>query len=150
MYKRQSLDLGVDKSIATVTSNGLLTILGTTSPITAEQQVLYVVVRNKSDLGIGQFAITDSDTDHDLIVNSVELKNGLDPNVSNNLNSDIDHDGVSDFYETIRGTLPTSADSDGDKFDDAFEIRAGSDPLDPNCTPITGCVSHIFLPVVDR
>jgi hypothetical protein len=82
---------------------------------------LYVIVRNGDDFGIGQFAIQDVDTDGDSIVDSYERKFNLDPNVANTPNSDIDGDGLNDFYEVLVGTKPTVKDTDGDGFNDGVE-----------------------------
>jgi hypothetical protein len=48
------------------------------------------------------------------------------------------------------GTDPTLADTDGDGFDDGEEVAAGSDPLNPNSTPlqqvpVMGPVSALIL-----
>ena len=39
------------------------------------------------------------------------------------------------------GTDPFTADTDGDGFPDGLEVASGSDPLDPNCTPLNCRVS---------
>ena len=58
---------------------------------------------------------------------------------------DDDDDTLLDVYETDTGvflsatntgTDPLSTDSDGDGFEDAFEVNAGSDPNDAQSTPI--------------
>lgn len=145
-----AIDIDIEESTVAITKNGVLSILGTQSPIAAVPQLLYVIVRNGEDLGIGQFAITDEDTDGDLIVNSYETKIDLNPNVPNSLASDEDNDGLSDFLEAMIHTQPIIADSDGDGFNDGFEINAGSDPLLSTCTPVRSCeaVYHMYLPAV--
>ncbi|MFM6917107.1 MAG: Ig-like domain-containing protein, partial [Dolichospermum sp.] len=89
-----------------VTKNGLLSILSTISPFTSLTPSLYILVRNGDDIGIGQFAVTDVDTDGDLIVDSYERKFGLDPNAKNALSSDLDKDGLTDLEEILYGIDP--------------------------------------------
>jgi hypothetical protein len=57
---------------------------------------------------------------------------------------DSDGDGIKDIHETDTGTFnsptdtgsdPFNADSDGDNFDDGFEVLHGSDPNDANSIP---------------
>lgn len=57
---------------------------------------------------------------------------------------DDDNDALLDDYETNdglfisaiqTGTNPLLADTDGDGFDDGFEVSQGTDPTDPNSTP---------------
>lgn len=43
---------------------------------------------------------------------------------------------MSDIYEVLLGTDPFNPDTDGDGFPDGVEVASGSDPLDPNCTPL--------------
>src|SRR5690606_34911732 len=51
--------------------------------------------------------------------------------------SDSDGDGLSDdAEESIYGTDPSAADTDGDTFSDGDAVAAGSDPLDPGSTPL--------------
>lgn len=50
---------------------------------------------------------------------------------------DTDGDGLSDWEEIfIYGTSPFLVDTDGDGFTDYEEVMAGSDPLDPESTPL--------------
>ena len=133
-----------EKQSATVSPNGVLSITSTSSSVTSITPVLIVLVVNGNDYGIGQFAITDVDSDGDLMVDSYEAQEGLNPNVQNNLGQDTDFDKVPNLLETLLGTNLRSRDTDGDGFDDRFEVNAPSDPLDPNCTPIDGCINEIF------
>lgn len=145
--------LNVSPSIATISNDGELSIISTSSPITSLPVSIYVLVRNGSDWGVGQYAITDVDTDGDLIVDSYELNAGLNPNISNSLSSDLDGDLLIDLWETILGTEPTVYDTDNDGFDDGYELFTGSDPLSADCTPFDGCVSSgysIYLPTILR
>ncbi|BAZ10924.1 hypothetical protein NIES4071_27480 [Calothrix sp. NIES-4071] len=114
-----------------VSADGLLNILNTRNPIATYTPTLYVMVRNGDDIGIGQFAITDVDSDGDQIVDSYERKVGLNPNIANDAQSDIDGDGLTDIFETLINTKPIAKDSDGDGVDDASENQDGTDPLDP-------------------
>jgi pimeloyl-ACP methyl ester carboxylesterase len=50
-------------------------------------------------------------------------------------NNDRDHDGLRDAMETMIGTNPSVADSDGDGLGDLDEFRNGSDPLEPLSPP---------------
>ncbi|WP_415400988.1 hypothetical protein [Tateyamaria sp. SN3-11] len=52
--------------------------------------------------------------------------------IEDDLDSDIDGDGLDNMAELAAGTFPYKADSDGDGTTDMTEIRAGTDPLNPN------------------
>jgi len=53
------------------------------------------------------------------------------------IDQDDDGDGLTDAFETQEaGTDPRNPDSDGDGAGDANELLAGSDPLDPESTPV--------------
>jgi len=51
---------------------------------------------------------------------------------------DDDDDGLSDSQESLLGTNPLVADTDGDGFDDGVEVAAGADPNDPDDFPSGG------------
>jgi len=58
---------------------------------------------------------------------------GTDP-----YNPDTDGDGLTDFEEVfIYHTNPLLADTDGDGFTDGEEVSFGSDPLNPDSTPLS-------------
>jgi hypothetical protein len=72
------------------------------------------------------------DSDGDGLPDWFEILIGTDP-----FNADTDGDGLTDFQEVfIHHTNPLKADTDGDGFTDGEEVRFGSDPLDPNSTPL--------------
>jgi len=83
------------------------------------------------------------DTDGDGFTDGEEVLKGTDPNDPDSRPEgdpegppavvDTDGEGLSDlFEEKISGTDPTKPDTDGDGFDDATELLAGTDPLDPH------------------
>jgi len=75
---------------------------------------------DQSDLdGDGQGDTCDDDRDGDGLLNTVETATII-------FNSPSD-----------TGSLPDDADSDADGFDDGIEVLAGSDPNDPNSTPVS-------------
>lgn len=128
--------------IAQVDSNGVLQLNGTYLPLSCSRAPLYVFAECEGRWGIGQFAIVDQDTDNDLIVDSYERRNGLNPNYPNSLSSDYDNDGLSDFFEQLQRTNPRNRDSDGDSFSDAYETSIRVDPLDSARTPISTKVAE--------
>lgn len=121
--------------IATVSTTGLLSIVGTSNPAISWREVLRVYVKNGADVGIGQFAVFDTDVDNDFLADSYEVRFGLDPNSPNGVNSDIDSDGLSDRAELMLHTLPTAKDTDGDGFNDNVEFQVGTDPRDAGSHP---------------
>lgn len=73
------------------------------------------------------------DPDGDGLTNAEEYAADTDP-----FDEDSDNDTLSDYDEiNIYGTNPNKYDSDSDSYSDAEEINAGSDPLDPNSTPVS-------------
>jgi hypothetical protein len=52
-----------------------------------------------------------------------------------NLDGDLDRDGLSDVYELIMGTQPNRVDTDGDGYSDLEEFARGSDPTLAHVVP---------------
>ncbi|MEK1942589.1 MAG: thrombospondin type 3 repeat-containing protein, partial [Pseudomonas sp.] len=50
--------------------------------------------------------------------------------------ADADKDLLCDSAEALAGTQSNNPDSDGDRFNDELEVRLGSDPTDPQSTPL--------------
>lgn len=111
-----------------IDENGLLQVMGTSSPLVRVWPTFFVLVVNGPDFGIKQFAVVDADDDGDGVVNSYESRAGLDPHAFNGPDSDLDSDSISDVDECIYGTNPLNPDTDGDGIDDACELAQNSDP----------------------
>jgi hypothetical protein len=123
--------VGVGDGSVTVSPNGLLTILATPYPLPSVTPVFFVYAANGTNVGLGQFAVIDADTDGDWIADSYEVRVGLNPNVPNALNSDLDEDGVADIIECLVVTDPLLGDSDNDGLNDGCELNQGSGPRSP-------------------
>jgi hypothetical protein len=115
----------------TVSDDGLLSISSDPIGIVNVPSLLGVVVRNGTDVGLGQFAIKDNDSDGDMVGDSYESEHKRDPLRANGLNMDSDNDGLLDIEEAFLRTDPTKADTDADASSDACEVEIGSNPLDP-------------------
>ncbi|NHJ49925.1 MAG: hypothetical protein FK733_19185 [Asgard group archaeon] len=73
----------------------------------------------------------DIDTDGDIYTDYDEVNNGSDPLNPSDTPVDTDNDGLSDGYESIIGTNPSSNDSDSDGLLDGEEfVVYSTDPLD--------------------
>ena len=90
-----------------------------------------------------------ADTDGDGLNDAFELAQGLDPRSPDSDHDghmdgsltpltqvDSDGDGLDDNLEQVLGFNPQLSDSDSDGFSDALEYHNGSNPLDPNDTPL--------------
>jgi len=90
-----------------------------------------------------------ADTDGDGLNDAFELAQGLDPRSPDTdhdghmdgsltpiAQTDSDADGLDDNLEQVLGFNPQLSDSDSDGFSDALEYHNGSNPLDPNDTPL--------------
>jgi hypothetical protein len=102
-------------------------------------------------------AVPDRDSDGDGLMDREEVeKYGTDPNQAdtdgdglrdgdevnlhhtNPTRADTDDDGLRDGDELlVHQTDPTKSDSDGDGMPDGLEVSAGSDPRDPESTPMS-------------
>jgi hypothetical protein len=83
------------------------------------------------------------DFDRDRLPNAWELVFGFDPRLAdtdgNGVNDDLedsDNDGLNNFREWQTGGSPLNPDSDGDGWDDNGEVADGTNPADPNSTPV--------------
>lgn len=77
-----------DQSVV-VDANGVVSVMGTSSPFESMTPDLYIIAKNGADVGIGQFAVTDRDTSGDLIVDSWKIKLGI-PLSSTNFSLDLE------------------------------------------------------------
>ncbi len=67
---------------------------------------------------------------------------GLDPNTDDAID-DPDSDDLINLDEYYYGTDPTDPDTDDDGYEDGFEIKMGSDPLDSASIP-----NLVYLPII--
>ncbi len=132
-----------------ISQNGIVTVNRYANPQSEinRTNLLYILVQNGQDYGIGQFAVIDEDTDEDGLVDSYEDINGLNANRADALDRDSDNDTLTNHFEARLGTHPSRKDTDGDRFSDGFEYHTDSEPLDPDCNPIDGCTEE--TPVVE-
>ncbi len=75
------------------------------------------------------------DSDGDTLSDGYEVKFGLNPLVADNVDLDLDGDGLTTDFESRIWTDPTNPDTDGDGFNDGIEVNYGTDPLDPESFP---------------
>ncbi len=75
-----------------------------------------------------------ADTDADGYNDKTEIDNGYSPRFAAKklIDTDSDKDYLPDAWEIALGTGLMEPDSDGDKFLDGTEVRAGFDPLNPS------------------
>jgi hypothetical protein len=77
------------------------------------------------------------DTDGDGLTDGDEVYKYYTNPLIDDDDADIDGDGLTNVEEVdIYGTDPSLPDSDEDEFWDGVEVEAGSDPLNPNSTPL--------------
>ena len=91
----------------------------------------------------------ETDLDGDGLGTATELRLSLNPlardtngNGISDGDEDFDNDGLNTREEVALGTDPFNPDTDGDGWDDLGEVLEGSDPLDPNSTPVLRVVSQ--------
>jgi hypothetical protein len=72
-----------------------------------------------------------TDLDKDNLPDSWEIENGLSSTDGTDVDSDLDSDGLSNFYEYLFGTKPQLGDSDMDQIPDEYEFVHG----------LNGCVN---------
>ncbi|MDX2149368.1 MAG: Ig-like domain-containing protein [Bryobacteraceae bacterium] len=83
------------------------------------------------------------DNDADGLPDWIERQLGTDPYAS-----DTDGDGLEDYDEVlVHRTDPKKPDTDGDRFSDGQEVKAGSDPLDPQNTPESSRDTRAVRPI---
>lgn len=75
------------------------------------------------------------DSDGDTLSDGYEVKWGLNPLIADNIDLDLDGDGLTTDFESHIWTDPTNADTDEDGFNDGVEVNYGTDPLDPDSFP---------------
>jgi len=91
---------------------------------------------------------TNPDTDGDGLKDGVETNTGKYVSAtdtgSNPKKTDSDNDGLSDATEVNRvpPTDPNKADTDADGFTDAEEIAGGTDPVNPQDSPLTFVIAN--------
>jgi hypothetical protein len=94
------------ENLTGLTRDGRLTIRATDTPFAGLPSLLYVLVKNGSDYGIGQFAITDVDTTGDGISASYVPRLGIPAADRGNAQA-----AQTDLLETFRGPQPGSTPS---------------------------------------
>jgi hypothetical protein len=72
------------------------------------------------------------DQDCDLLPDTWETANGLDPAWAGDGLLNLDGDGLNNAEELAAGTSPNSADTDGDGWSDSDELASGFDPNNPD------------------
>ncbi|MHA1155849.1 MAG: hypothetical protein ACTSQK_07035 [Candidatus Heimdallarchaeota archaeon] len=72
----------------------------------------------------------ETDTDQDGMPDAWEIENDLDIDRDDS-NFDYDFDELVNLDEYLYGTDPWNEDTDGDRFNDGFEVAKGTDPADP-------------------
>ena len=81
------------------------------------------------------------DSDADGMPDWWEIKYGLNPNSASDASMDSDGDGMTNleeynyFKDNNRDINPKKADTDGDGAPDGLEVKANTNPIDPNSRP---------------
>ncbi|WP_157979815.1 NlpC/P60 family protein [Kribbella monticola] len=88
------------------------------------QPVSATPVSHYDQIDLGTSIVAPPDTDHDGLTDAFEKLAGTSPT-----SADTDKDGLPDAFEAIKShTDPLSADTDHDGVSDPFELSAGTDP----------------------
>ncbi len=77
----------------------------------------------------------ETDTDQDGMPDVWEIENDLDINRDDSI-LDYDFDELVNLDEYLHGTDPWNEGTDGDRFNDGFEVASGTDPADSSDHPI--------------
>ena len=75
------------------------------------------------------FTTTFTDSDGDGMADEWEEENNLNPNADYDAGEDYDNDGLTNIEEFENNTHPMTSDTDGDGMDDGWEIQYGFNPL---------------------
>ena len=106
-------------------------ITGTISdPVGNSSNQIAIYIKG-SDFDVDGIADYIDDSDIDLMLDSYELANGLNPLDSFDASSDFDGDGLTALEEFNAGTRADMFDTDFDGDSDSEEIAVGSNPNDP-------------------
>ncbi|MBD3189537.1 MAG: hypothetical protein GF308_02785 [Candidatus Heimdallarchaeota archaeon] len=76
-----------------------------------------------------------NDSDEDGLPDVWEEENGCDPTIDDST-LDYDYDELTNIEEYELNCDPLNPDTDGDRFNDGFEVEKGTDPTDPNDHPV--------------
>ncbi len=88
------------------------------------------------------------DSDHDRMLDSWELRHGLNQSNPTDAEEDPDNDGLTNLQEYQHGTDPRNSDSDYDSVSDGKEVDVGTDPTDAGSTPIAGMKPMTFYGII--
>ncbi|WP_395735999.1 DUF1800 family protein [Prosthecobacter sp.] len=127
-------------TLAPSAHNGTATWQDNTDPGVANK--LSVNTRPGIQLFFRAAALTDAatfaaykDTDKDGMTDVWEDGHGFNKNSTSDAALDADSDALTNLQESLLGTDPHVADTDGDSAPDGAEVAAGSDPLNPLSKP---------------
>ena len=93
-----------------------------------------------------------ADTDADGYPDKLELEHGFSPRFFGKRLAEVDSDSdyLVDAWELVLGTGIMEPDSDGDKYLDGTEVRAGYDPLNASPDPATKLAKLISVDLVSQ